>query len=268
MAMGSKPEETLSRRERQIMDIVYARGEATAADVAGRVARPADEDGGPHAAADPRGEGAPDAPAGRADVRVSGEPAAGPRGAVRAAAGLADVLRRLAREGGRRPPRRRGDRAVTGRAEPARGPHRSGQEERGNDDVGVDRSFADARGSEWLGSLLVASSAKSAVVLAAAALAALALRRGSAAARHLVWTVAVAGSLCLPVLSARPAGLAGLRSRRPGPGLRSSRGPGRGSRPGPDPSRVGAREIAHRSPRPRSGRPMRRPVNRRRARSS
>src|SRR4051812_34987655 len=32
-AMGSKPEESLSRRERQIMDAVYARGEATAADV-------------------------------------------------------------------------------------------------------------------------------------------------------------------------------------------------------------------------------------------
>jgi predicted transcriptional regulator len=31
--MGSRPEETLSRRERQIMDVVYARGEATAADV-------------------------------------------------------------------------------------------------------------------------------------------------------------------------------------------------------------------------------------------
>src|SRR5215470_4985098 len=33
VAMESRPEETLSRRERQIMDIVYARGEATAADV-------------------------------------------------------------------------------------------------------------------------------------------------------------------------------------------------------------------------------------------
>jgi BlaI family transcriptional regulator, penicillinase repressor len=32
--MGSRLEETLSRRERQIMDIVYARSEATAADVA------------------------------------------------------------------------------------------------------------------------------------------------------------------------------------------------------------------------------------------
>ena len=29
--MGAKPEETLSRRERQIMDVVYALGEATAA---------------------------------------------------------------------------------------------------------------------------------------------------------------------------------------------------------------------------------------------
>lgn len=31
--MGSKTDETLSRRERQIMDVVYARGEATAAEV-------------------------------------------------------------------------------------------------------------------------------------------------------------------------------------------------------------------------------------------
>ena len=38
--MGSKPEETLSRRERQIMDVVYARGEATAADVAGGLPDP------------------------------------------------------------------------------------------------------------------------------------------------------------------------------------------------------------------------------------
>ena len=35
LEMGLKPEESLSRRERQIMDIVYARGEATAADVHG-----------------------------------------------------------------------------------------------------------------------------------------------------------------------------------------------------------------------------------------
>ena len=57
-------------------------------------------------------------------------------------------------------------------------------------------------GPEWLFSLVIASSAKSAVVLASAALAALAMRRRSAAARHLVWTVAVAGSLSLPAFSA------------------------------------------------------------------
>ena len=38
--MGSKPEEALSRRERQIMDVVYARGEATAADVLGGLPDP------------------------------------------------------------------------------------------------------------------------------------------------------------------------------------------------------------------------------------
>jgi BlaI family transcriptional regulator, penicillinase repressor len=32
-AMATGPEETLSRRERQIMDVVYARGDATAAEV-------------------------------------------------------------------------------------------------------------------------------------------------------------------------------------------------------------------------------------------
>jgi carboxyl-terminal processing protease len=58
------------------------------------------------------------------------------------------------------------------------------------------------RGAEWLLSLLVEASAKSAVVLAAAALAALALRRGPAAWRHLTWTVAVTGALALPVISA------------------------------------------------------------------
>ena len=58
------------------------------------------------------------------------------------------------------------------------------------------------RGSDWLLSLLVASSAKSAVILAAAALSALVLRRGPAAWRHLAWAVAATGSLCLPVVSA------------------------------------------------------------------
>jgi predicted transcriptional regulator len=38
--MGSRPEESLSRRERQIMDVVYALGEATAAAVAERMPDP------------------------------------------------------------------------------------------------------------------------------------------------------------------------------------------------------------------------------------
>src|SRR3982751_4137565 len=38
--MGTKPEEALSRRERQIMDIVYARGEASAQDVVGDLPDP------------------------------------------------------------------------------------------------------------------------------------------------------------------------------------------------------------------------------------
>src|SRR4051794_23607392 len=38
--MGAESEEALSRRERQIMDVGYARGEATAADVLGGVPGP------------------------------------------------------------------------------------------------------------------------------------------------------------------------------------------------------------------------------------
>ncbi len=38
--MGSRPEEALSRRERQIMDVVYALGQATAAEVADRLPDP------------------------------------------------------------------------------------------------------------------------------------------------------------------------------------------------------------------------------------
>jgi len=52
----------------------------------------------------------------------------------------------------------------------------------------------------WL-TVLLDASAKSAVVLALAALAAFAMRRASAAVRHLIWTLAIAAVLCLPVLS-------------------------------------------------------------------
>src|SRR5262249_55933792 len=97
----------------------------------GSAARPADADGGADGAGDPRAEGAPDAPAGGTEVRLPGEPAAGPRRADGAPAGAADVLRRIAGEGGRRALRRRDQRAIGGGAGSAGGPDRAGQEERG-----------------------------------------------------------------------------------------------------------------------------------------
>ncbi len=73
-------------------------------------------------------------------------------------------------------------------------------------------------GAEAILSLVVASSAKSAVVLVAGALAALAMRRGSAAMRHLAWSVAVVGALGLPVFSAAlPAWRVSLAISRPTP---------------------------------------------------
>jgi carboxyl-terminal processing protease len=72
--------------------------------------------------------------------------------------------------------------------------------------------------TERLSSLLIASSIKSTVVLATAALVALMLRRSSPAGRHLVWSVAVAGSLCLPLLAAvLPGWRVSLGPARPGP---------------------------------------------------
>src|SRR3982074_1284370 len=49
--------------------------------------------------------------------------------------------------------------------------------------------------------LLIASALKGTVVLIAAGLLSLALQRAAAAARHLVWTVAFAALLLLPVLA-------------------------------------------------------------------
>jgi carboxyl-terminal processing protease len=73
-------------------------------------------------------------------------------------------------------------------------------------------------GVESISSLVVMSSAKSAVVLAAGAVAALVLRRGSAATRHLAWSVAVAGALGIPLFSAAlPAWRISLAPSRPIP---------------------------------------------------
>src|SRR5262245_26366133 len=205
----------------------------------GRVARPADEDGGPHPAGDPRAEGALDAPARRTDLRVPGEPPAGPRRADRAKAGAPDILRRLAREGGGRPSRRRGRRAGAGRAGPAGGPHRAGPAEGGMTMSGWIDPSPVPWGGEWLGAVGIACAAKSAAVLAVAAVAALALRRGSAAARHLVWTVAVAGSLSLPALSALlPGWWVSLTALRPAPPAPSA--PARPRAPGTRPLEIAA----------------------------
>jgi hypothetical protein len=47
----------------------------------------------------------------------------------------------------------------------------------------------------------LAVSAKATVILSTAALAAMALRRRSAAARHLLWTAALIGTLAVPIVS-------------------------------------------------------------------
>ena len=62
--------------------------------------------------------------------------------------------------------------------------------------------------SEWVihqgWPLLLSVTIKSLFVLALAGLTALALRRASAAARHLVWRLALLGLLLLPILSLVP----------------------------------------------------------------
>ncbi len=55
--------------------------------------------------------------------------------------------------------------------------------------------------STWLPALVWDAGWKSVVLLAAAGAMTLAMRRCSAAARHLVWTLAMAGSLILPVMA-------------------------------------------------------------------
>jgi beta-lactamase regulating signal transducer with metallopeptidase domain len=55
--------------------------------------------------------------------------------------------------------------------------------------------------SLWLAALVWDATWKSAVLLAAAGALGLAIRRSSAAARHLVWSLAMAGSLALPVVA-------------------------------------------------------------------
>ena len=55
--------------------------------------------------------------------------------------------------------------------------------------------------SAWLPALVWDAGWKSVVLMAAAGAIALAMRRSSAATRHLVWSLAMAGSLTLPVVA-------------------------------------------------------------------
>src|SRR6476659_9482227 len=58
---------------------------------------------------------------------------------------------------------------------------------------------ASAAGLPWLA--VADAVGKVSILLGAAGLTSLALRRGSASARHLVWTLALAGALLVPALS-------------------------------------------------------------------
>src|SRR4051794_987807 len=58
---------------------------------------------------------------------------------------------------------------------------------------------ASAAGVPWLA--IADTVGKVSILLGAAGLTSLALRRGSASARHLVWTLALAGALLVPILS-------------------------------------------------------------------
>src|SRR6476661_8138865 len=58
---------------------------------------------------------------------------------------------------------------------------------------------ASAAGLPWLA--IADAVGKASILLGAAALTTFALRRGSASARHLVWTLALVGALIVPALS-------------------------------------------------------------------
>ena len=68
--MNTNDHRDLSRRERQILDILYQRGQATAAEVQTGAAGTAELLGGPRAAADSRRKGTRPARAGRPALRL------------------------------------------------------------------------------------------------------------------------------------------------------------------------------------------------------
>ena len=120
----------LTRRERQIMDILYRRGRATANDVLDDLpGTPALLDR-PHAAARPRRERARHARRGRRAVRLHAGGAPARRAEVGAASSRRHVLRRIGRAGRRRCARRRRREALGRGAGSYRGAHRQSEERR------------------------------------------------------------------------------------------------------------------------------------------
>src|ERR1039457_3988665 len=183
------PEKTLSRRERQMMDILYRRGRATASEIHAELPdRPSYSavraklrvlEEGPRA---PRRAGAA--------IRVPAHGAARPGAAISSAPSAGNVFRQFQRAGHRRPSelerRRPGSRQI---GPPFRA-HRKGQK----------------RGYLKMPSIgfLLDAAAKATVILAAAWLLTLAMRvmhRGSAAARYFTWTCALGAVLAVPALS-------------------------------------------------------------------
>src|SRR5438270_1952824 len=142
-----------------------------------RPPRSAEQDRGADLAADPRGERPFEAPAGGVEIRVPAQPIARPGGAVGAAAGAPDLLRGVARERRRRPPRRPRGRPIAGGTGAACRPHPPGP-------PGEEMIMG-----EWLGlampgpgpmtRLILDSAGKGALIFAVAGVLAFAMRRGT-----------------------------------------------------------------------------------------
>ena len=178
------------------MDVIYRRGQATAAEVLAELPDPPSysavramlrvlEEKG-HLRHEQQGP--------QVRVPADGSPREG--AAIGAEATGADVLRRLDRADRGRAARPVGEQPVGRGARPALPAHQPGPEG-GSLTMNsifdlVLRSFA---------TIAVDAAGKSALVLAAAGAPALVLHRASAAARHLAWCLGLAGSLVLPALA-------------------------------------------------------------------
>ena len=187
----------LSRRERQIVDILYARGKATAAEVQAALPDP------------------PSYSAVRAMLRILEEKGHvkheqdGPRyvtfqrlGATTPSARRCTTSSRLfstARRN-RRFPRcwTTGIQAVGCRTRPARPPDRPGSQH-GSAMMRLNDFFLSPAAGPWLA--LADAILKATILFAAAGLASVLLRKATAAARHLVWSLALVSAMALPVLS-------------------------------------------------------------------